>query len=117
MIDARRMEVYTALYAQNGEQLTPIEASILDAGLFKNHLDTSKIVFFGNGAAKGKEIVVHENAVFVDSFHPSARFMPLVSHQLYDKGALEDVAYFEPFYLKDFMPTTPRKNFIEKLSQ
>jgi len=115
MIDARRMEVYTALYNTNLQKTSEIQALVIDENTFNERFENKKILFFGNGASKCKEILKHHNAIFVDDFLPSAQFMiPLVQEALKQKN-FEDVAYFEPYYLKDFVATVSRKNLIPGL--
>ena len=112
MIDARRMEVYTALHTPTGELVKPTEAKVIDEKSFANELLESKIHFFGNGAEKCKESIISENAVFTEDFLPSASFLiPLAQKKFKDKD-FEDTAYYEPAYLKDFIPTTPKKKFF-----
>lgn len=107
MIDARRMEVYCAFY-QSGELRRETAAVIIDENSFSDLLDTHRIVFFGDGAAKCRETLgKHPNAIFPPTeVHPSARTVgQLVAA---GKGATEDLASFEPFYLKEFIGTTPK---------
>lgn len=111
MIDARRMEVYTALYHGDGSAKTPVEALIIDENSFKDDLATSMVYFFGNGAAKCAEVINHPNAKFIEVAHTAANMVPL-AHQLFDSGKFVDVAYFEPFYLKDFVVTKSKKNSL-----
>jgi tRNA threonylcarbamoyladenosine biosynthesis protein TsaB len=111
MLDARRMEVYTALYSR-GERLTGIEAKIIDSNTFSSELEEQRILFFGNGAEKCKQVLQHRNAVFMDDIHASARFMSAMAEREYNSGKFEDVAYFEPFYLKDFIATVPKNKFF-----
>ena len=75
------------------------------------------MIFFGSGALKCKDTIRHKNAIFIDNFEPSARFMTLLSEEAYINKRIEDTAYFEPFYLKDFVPTIPKKNIIQKMVQ
>jgi len=103
MIDARRLEVYTQLFNLYPKGLSEIEAKILDGSSFLDILDKGKILFFGNGSAKAKDIIIHKNANFIDGFFPSARFMIPLAFEHLKKEQYEDVAYFEPFYLKDFV--------------
>jgi len=111
MIDARRMEVYTALYHGDGSAKTPVEALIIDENSFKDDLDASTVYFFGNGAAKCAEVINHPNAKFIEVAHTAANMVPL-AHHLFDSGKFVDVAYFEPFYLKDFVVTKSKKNSL-----
>lgn len=101
MIDARRMEVYTALFDRQGNQLTETEAKVIDDTSFEE-LKGKKIIFVGDGAEKCQEILSHLNATFVQAF-PSAKDMIRVSEEKFTQKSFEDVAYFEPYYLKDFV--------------
>ncbi len=106
MIDARRMEVYTALFDQNLKQIEPTAAKIIDAESFKTVLDQHKIMFFGDGAAKCAAVLgQHPNAVFIDDFLNEATDMTTLAAKKFRLQQFEDVAYFEPFYLKDFIGT------------
>jgi tRNA threonylcarbamoyladenosine biosynthesis protein TsaB len=109
MIDARRMEVYTAIYNLKGEKLEPVSAKIIDEGSYADLLQNHRILFFGNGAQKCKQALVHPNALFTGPDQASARFMIKYTEEKYNNNQWEDVAYFEPFYLKDFVATVPRK--------
>jgi tRNA threonylcarbamoyladenosine biosynthesis protein TsaB len=102
MLDARRMEVYCALYDDKGNEVMAPGAVIIDADSFKVELERQKIIFFGDGAAKCKELIRHTNAVFVDHLEPSAQFMIGLSEKAFQSGQKEDIAYFVPSYLKDF---------------
>ncbi len=108
MIDARRMEVYTCLFSSHLEPESKIKADIIDAVSYKEILEKSRIVFFGNGAFKCRETIKHKNAIFLDGVTPKANFMSGLSFQAYKLQHFEDIAYFEPFYLKDFVATVPR---------
>ncbi len=106
MIDARRMEVYTALYDDKLNVTKPVEAVILTEQFLKEELANKKIIFFGNGAQKFKEFAGNNiNAVFDDSFLISSQGMIELGEEKYKNKQFEDVAYFEPFYLKDFVGT------------
>lgn len=113
MIDARRMEVYTALYNSEGKEIRPVTAEIIDENflseLFNNHL----IFFFGNGAEKCKSRINHKNAIFAGPTETSAQFMQAISEEKYKKQEFEDVAYFEPFYLKNFVATIPKDKILK----
>lgn len=111
MIDARRMEVYTALYDADGCKLQDIKAEVLSEDSFSNQLSNNLIIFFGNGADKFNNIIQHPNAIFIDGIEPSARYISQLSHKAFLANQFEDIAYFEPFYLKDFVATTPKKVF------
>ena len=102
MIDARRMEVYSAFFDINNTEVRKIQADIIDENSYKKELE-KKVVFFGDGSEKIKEKIKHENAMFISNIHPSAKNMGLLSYQKFTKSLFEDLAYFEPFYLKDFV--------------
>ena len=109
MIDARRMEVYAAVYNQNLEEVLPVEARIIDDESFSDLLQNHKVVFFGDGAMKCRETFSGKvNAVFVDDFLNSARDLSALAYKKFISKEFEDVAYFEPFYLKDFLATQPK---------
>src|SRR5690554_2790660 len=110
MIDARRMEVYTAVYNNKGEIVSPVTAKIIDENSFSSMLKQKKILFFGNGAGKCQTIINHTNALFFGPEKASARFMINYAEEKFNNKDWEDVAYFEPFYLKDFIATKPVKN-------
>lgn len=102
LIDARRMEVYTAVYGgKTGQELSETEAKILDESSFQEFKD-KKILFVGDGARKAKEILQLPNADFNEDVYPSAQYLIRKTTEKIDKKEFEDVAYFEPFYLKDF---------------
>ncbi|MFT5846523.1 tRNA (adenosine(37)-N6)-threonylcarbamoyltransferase complex dimerization subunit type 1 TsaB [Psychroserpens sp.] len=109
MLDARRMEVYSAIYDYKFNLLRETEAQILDEFSFKEELNKSKVFFVGNGTEKTKALLFHENAVYIDNKLPSANEMSALAHAKYKIGDTEDVAYFEPFYLKDFIALKPKK--------
>lgn len=106
MLDARRMEVYTALYQQTGEQLSSIsevQAMIIDADAFAQTLAQQPIYFFGNGAAKCQSVITHPNAHFVDNVVPQAQCMGLLAEMQPNSLDVKQMAYYEPFYLKEFV--------------
>jgi tRNA threonylcarbamoyladenosine biosynthesis protein TsaB len=109
MIDARRMEVYTALYDDSLKQVRSTEALIVDEGTVKQFSGTAT-VFFGNGMQKCRHILEQlPNAVFAENIVPSARFMPVLAMQKFNSKQFEDVSSFEPFYLKEFMAGKKKK--------
>ncbi len=112
MIDARRMEVYTAFYSYKNEELRKVSAEIIDEESFVSDLAKNEIVFFGDGSSKCQSSLQSSNAIFVDDITPTAIGMIELSEAKYKIEAFEDVAYFEPFYLKDFVATTPKKNIF-----
>jgi tRNA threonylcarbamoyladenosine biosynthesis protein TsaB len=108
MIDARRMEVYTAFYNQSAEQIRDIEALIVDAQSLLPFLDQSKLIIAGDGAAKCKDLYQNENLIFDEDLLPSAKYMIKLAEEAFEKDRFEDVAYFEPYYLKDFIAGKPK---------
>lgn len=110
MIDARRMEVYCAIYSLDLNEILPTEAKIMDEDSFSGLEEHQQIVLFGNGADKLQELYVqHDRIKIVPDFHASARGMSGFAFQAFSQQKFEDLAYFEPFYLKNFIPTTPKK--------
>ncbi len=112
MLDARRMEVYTSLYDKSGNPLCEISAMVIDELSFSGELSEGPLLFLGNGAPKCKPILRHPNALFLDDFHASARFMSSLAEERFNKKEFVDVSYFEPFYLKDFLATVPKNKFF-----
>ena len=108
MLDARRMEVYSAIFDQNNNQIRETKAQVLDENSFKAYLKNGKVYFIGNGVEKSKEIIIHKNAVFIENKLPSSENMSKISYDKYKKSDIEDVAYFEPYYLKDFIALKPK---------
>ncbi|MFQ3181309.1 MAG: tRNA threonylcarbamoyladenosine biosynthesis protein TsaB [Polaribacter sp.] len=109
MLDARRMEVYAAVYNKDHQEVRKIKAEILDETSFSGELEKGKVYFLGDGSQKCKEIITHQNAVFIDGKFPSSKEMATLSYLKYKKNDTEDVAYFEPFYLKDFVAIPEKK--------
>lgn len=112
MIDARRMEVYCCVYDQSGNQISDVKAEIVTEDSFKNLTEKQKVYFFGNGAAKCMSTINHPNAVLVENIVPQAQFMIETAIHKFNKNEFEDVAYFEPFYLKEFQATTPKNKVL-----
>lgn len=109
MIDARRMEVYAAIYDRALKVKREISADIIDENSYSEFLAEHPVYFFGNGAAKCREKITHPNAHFIENIHPLAKWMfPLDERAMAEKD-FKDVAYFEPFYLKEFVASTPKK--------
>ena len=109
MLDARRMEVYSAAFDNNYKEIREIKAEIIDENSFSDYLAMSKVYFLGDGAHKCKEVITSENAIFIDEKFPSSKEMAVLSYNKYKKNDIEDVAYFEPFYLKDFVAIPQKK--------
>ena len=112
MIDARRMEVYSMLLADDGRTLKPITAEIIDEYFLSDELNENQVVLFGNGSEKCRSILTSKNAVFVENIEASAQHMPELVWSAFLKNQFEDLAYFEPFYLKDFVATVSKKNLL-----
>ncbi|MBO4984660.1 MAG: tRNA (adenosine(37)-N6)-threonylcarbamoyltransferase complex dimerization subunit type 1 TsaB [Bacteroides sp.] len=109
MIDARRMEVYAAIYDRALQPVKAISADIIDENSYREHLEQRPIYFFGNGAGKCKEKLTHPNAHFIDNIHPLAANMFPLAEKAIAQQDFKDVAYIEPFYLKEFVAGTPKK--------
>lgn len=112
MIDARRMEVYTQLFDMHLNPIDIVEAKILDENSFSEVLNNHKILFFGNGSPKARLVISSVNSAFIDEFKPSARFMIESSSKYFNQNSFEDVAYFEPLYLKDFIATVAKSKIL-----
>lgn len=110
MLDARRMEVYATVYDRSLRPLRPVGADIIDENSYKEFLDEHPVYFFGNGAEKCKDRITHSNARFLDEVYPLAKHMFPLAEKAVALGCYEDVAYFEPFYLKEFITTKPKSN-------
>jgi len=109
MIDARRMEVYCAVYDKNLKEIRSTEALLVEKHSFDDLLAAHAILFAGTGAEKCRELLSHKsNALFLENFQASARFMIALSETRFVKNQLENLAYFEPFYLKNFIAGKPK---------
>ena len=111
MLDARRMEVYASVFTADGSPLRETEAQILDETSFSEYLSKGKVHFIGNGVGKFKDICTHPNAVFIEGRLPSAKEMCAMASKKFAESQFEDIAYFEPYYLKDFIAGKPKKAF------
>ena len=109
MVDARRMEVYTRLYSATGEPLSDVRAEIVGENSFAEVREKRQLVIFGNGAAKCREVL--SDATFIN-VAPSARGLARLAEQRLQEGKTEDIAYFEPFYLKDFVVIPSKKKLL-----
>ncbi|GGE47453.1 tRNA threonylcarbamoyladenosine biosynthesis protein TsaB [Pedobacter psychrotolerans] len=109
MIDARRMEVYTSVYHSSLKLMVPTTAKIIDETSFADLFLQNKISFLGDGAAKCAEALNHPNAFFDANNFNAAKYMSALAFDAFNQGCFEDVAYFEPFYLKDFVVTQPKQ--------
>ena len=112
MIDARRMEVYSALFDSDATLKRGVVAEVIDDTSYSKELANTKIVFFGDGADKCKAMITDKNALFIPDIYPSAKYMAGLSQKAFDNNDFKDVAYFEPFYLKDFVALTSKKKLF-----
>ena len=108
MIDARRMEVYSAIFSPDGIQITETTPVIVDENSFAEYLEQGPVLFIGDGAGKCADVIKHPNAHFCQC-HPKASSMLSPAIAAYKEKRFEDVAYFEPFYLKEFVATVSKK--------
>lgn len=111
MIDARRMEVYTAVFSVDGTQITETEPKVVDAGSFADILSEGPVLFIGDGASKCSPVLTSPNAFFVQAC-PEASSMLIPAEKKLAASLFEDTAYFEPFYLKEFVPTVPKRKVL-----
>jgi tRNA threonylcarbamoyladenosine biosynthesis protein TsaB len=102
------------LYNNQGNEVEPVAARIIDQDTFNNHLADHRVVFFGSGMEKCRDLLSHPNAFFIADVHPHSSSLALLAEEIYAEGLFENIAYFEPFYLKDFV-TTQAKNKITNL--
>jgi tRNA threonylcarbamoyladenosine biosynthesis protein TsaB len=111
MLDARRMEVYCLLQTKNGETIWDTRPLVINKDSFQPELEQHAIVFFGNGSDKCRALLeTHTNAFFVTDVYPSARWIGELAQTKFDRQEFEDLAYFVPFYLKEYRTTQPKKN-------
>ena len=108
MLDARRMEVYAALYDRSLKTEREVKADIVDADTYRQWLDERPVYFFGNGAPKCMETIQHPNAHLIEGIEPLAKWMQPLAEKRFLNDQFEDVAYFVPFYLKDFVAIKPK---------
>lgn len=109
MLDARRMEVYAGIYDRALRPVREVQADVVDAETYKAFLDERPVYFFGNGAKKCMESINHPNARLIEGIEPLAKWMQPLAERRLLQGQTEDVAYFVPFYLKDFVAKMPKK--------
>jgi tRNA threonylcarbamoyladenosine biosynthesis protein TsaB len=114
VLDARRMEVYNAVFDVEGKIVRSIKAEIMDENSFGEFPESARIFLFGDGAAKCKGVIMRKNVYFETGFRISASFMHKPAYEALKQRRFEDVAYFEPFYLKDFLTSKPVKNVLWK---
>ena len=109
MLDARRMEVYAGIYTRALKPVREISADIVDADTYKQYLEQHPVYFFGNGAKKCMETINHPNAHLIEGIEPLAKWMQPLAEKRLLSDQTEDVAYFVPYYLKDFVAKLPKK--------
>ena len=109
LIYARRMEVYSAVFDENHQKIRETKAEIIDQNSFQEYLDRNKVFFIGDAVNKVQEVIKHPQAVFISGSYPSAKEMAALSHKKFLEKDFADTAYFEPFYLKDFIVTRKKK--------
>ena len=112
MIDARRMEVYTALYDSHNQPVENVSAKIIDQNSFRSYFNKNLLVLAGDGTTKCKELITNKNAFFLQGFSHSAIYMNELAQNSLLEGKFENIAYFEPYYLKDFIVTIPKRKVI-----
>ena len=109
MLDARRMEVYAAVYDRALRMRRPIQADVVEENSYAEFLEKHSVYFFGNGAEKCKKKLTHPNAHFIEKIYPLAKWMFPLAEKAMATGDFKDVAYFEPFYLREFVASSPKK--------
>lgn len=109
MLDARRMEVYAQVLDRALKEVRGIQADVVTADTYREFLDAHEVYFFGNGAAKCMDTIAHSHAHLIKDVMPLAKNMFPLAEKRLAEGRVEDVAYFVPFYLKDFVAKTPKK--------
>jgi len=112
MLDARRMEVYYSIFKCNGEIYREVSAEVIDENSFNDIPEETRLVFFGDGAEKCRGILKGDNKIFIENFRISAAHMYKPAFKAFREKRFEDTAYFEPFYLKDFITSRPKKNIL-----
>ena len=114
MIDARRMEVYAAVYNRALKVVRPIQADIVEADTYREYLDRGPVYFFGDGAEKTKAVIQHPNAHYIDGINPLGKYMFPLAERKFMREEFADVAYSEPFYLKEF-EAKPSRDLLHQL--
>lgn len=111
MVDARRMEVYSAVYSPDGKRVTEINPCVVDESSFAGELASGRVLFIGDGAAKCAPVLNSANAVFLQ-VNPNASAMAELAEEAYKASDFQNIAYFEPFYLKEFVATVSKKSLF-----
>jgi len=109
LIDARRMEVFTSFFDHKGQEYSKPSAIVIDHSTFKDILKERRVIFFGSGMKKCKPLLEHNNAFFIEDVLPHASALSIIAQNKFHRKDFEDIAYFEPFYLKDFIATISKK--------
>ncbi|MCK0129943.1 tRNA (adenosine(37)-N6)-threonylcarbamoyltransferase complex dimerization subunit type 1 TsaB [Flavobacteriaceae bacterium F08102] len=112
LLDARRLEVYSAVYNHNYACIREIKAEIINEHSFSDYLAKGKVYFLGDGAQKCSTLIQHENAIFMNGYYPSSKQMPVLADKAYQYENFENIAYFEPLYLKEFLVTPSKKKLL-----
>jgi tRNA threonylcarbamoyladenosine biosynthesis protein TsaB len=112
MLDARRMEVYYSVFSYQGEIVEKVTAEIINEKSFTEIPENISLLFFGDGSLKCRQVINRANIHFAEEFRISAAHMYKPAFKAYNEQRFEDIAYFEPFYLKDFITSKPRKNIL-----
>ncbi|WP_457618906.1 tRNA (adenosine(37)-N6)-threonylcarbamoyltransferase complex dimerization subunit type 1 TsaB [Lutibacter sp.] len=112
LLDARRMEVYSSVFDSKNKKIRGVKAEIITEDSFNDFLIKQKVYLVGDGVEKCKGVIVNKNAVFIDDKLPSANEMAMLSYEKFKKNDIEDIAYFEPFYLKDFVALKSKKSLF-----
>ncbi|MDD2513581.1 MAG: tRNA (adenosine(37)-N6)-threonylcarbamoyltransferase complex dimerization subunit type 1 TsaB [Proteiniphilum sp.] len=112
MIDARRMEVYATFFTPSLSTVRATAADIVDEESYLDLLSRHKVLFFGNGAEKCRPVITHPHALFAEDIHPLASAMIPLAEKAWEEKRFVDTAYFEPFYLKEFVATVPKNKII-----
>ncbi|MDR1379871.1 MAG: tRNA (adenosine(37)-N6)-threonylcarbamoyltransferase complex dimerization subunit type 1 TsaB [Tannerella sp.] len=113
MIDARRMEVYAAIYDKSLRKIRDTEAETVTEETYAAFLEKREVYFFGSGVSKCKDVIRSSNALFIEGIHPLASGMAALSERAFENGQFENGAYFEPFYLKDFVATVAKNKLLK----
>ena len=109
LLDARRMEVYSSVFDSKNMEIREVRAEIISEDSFNDYIKNQQVYLVGDGVDKCKGVITHNNVIFIDGKLPSANEMSSLSYEKFKKNDIEDVAYFEPFYLKDFVAIKSKK--------
>jgi len=112
MLDAKRMEVYYSIFDSGGGIVKDVSAAVINKKSFSDISESVRILFFGDGSRKCRYVISHNNSIFAENFEVSAAHMHIPVYEAFNTANFEDVAYFEPFYFKDFIATVPKKNIV-----